>query len=103
MFKKIVDLFPEELVLKHQRPSWLGRQHFDIFLPFKNIAIEYQGDPHLRPVPYFGGEEGFNNTLERDKRKKKLCELNNCKLIEVFPNYDINFVEKQIKEAINTE
>ena len=103
LFKKIVDLFPEELVLKHQRPGWLGRQHFDIFLPFKNIAIEYQGDPHLRPVPYFGGEEGFNNTLERDKRKKKLCELNNCKLIEVFPNYDINFVEKQIKEAINTE
>ena len=46
----------------------------DFYLPDYNIAIECQGGQHFRPIELFGGKETFNNTLERDKIKKNLCE-----------------------------
>ena len=100
LFKKITDLFPDELVCRHGRPSWLQPQHLDIYFSSKNIAIEYQGIQHHEPVEYFGGEEGFKETQKRDKKKKRLCELNNCKLIYANPDYDIKDIENQIKDAL---
>lgn len=61
--------------------NWLGKQHLDFYIPEKRIAIECQGIQHFEPVDFFGGKEGFINRLERDKRKKKLCEENNVSLL----------------------
>ena len=75
----------------HQkRFDWLGRQSLDFYLPEYNVGIECQGGQHFFPVKYFGGEDGFKQTLERDKRKKKLCEENGVKLLYFgnIPNYD---------------
>lgn len=63
------------------RPAWLGNQRFDIYLPDYNIAIEYQGIQHFKPIDYFGGEQGFLNTQKRDERKLNLSLLNNCILL----------------------
>lgn len=61
--------------------DWLGALSLDFYLPDYNIAIECQGLQH-----YYKEKirwEGFdlNTIVERDKRKKSLCENNNVKLI----------------------
>lgn len=68
--------------------DWLGRQSLDFYLPDYNIAIECQGSQHFEPNEFFGGEKSFNEQVERDKRKKNLCEQHNLSLIYV--NFDEN-------------
>jgi hypothetical protein len=62
-----------------------------------NIAIEYNGKQHYEPVLYFGGQEGFLNTIKRDKAKKKKCKENKCHLIEVKYDEDLETFTKHLK------
>lgn len=73
-----------------KRFSWLGKQSLDFYLPDYNVGIECQGKQHFFPVDYFGGDKEFKNTLERDKRKKVLCEKHDVKLLYFgnVPNYN---------------
>lgn len=73
-----------------KRFNWLGKQSLDFYLPDYNVGIECQGGQHFEPADYFGGEDGFKQTLERDKRKKALCEKHGIKLLYYgsVPNYD---------------
>ena len=83
--QKIVELL-NELKISYVREhtfKWLGKQRLDFYLPDYNIAIEYQGEQHFHPVKYFGGEKRFNDRLERDSRKKILCDKNGVKIIYV--------------------
>lgn len=75
------DSFPHETIIHHARPSWLGRQHLDILLPERNVAIEYQGEQHFVPIDFFGGWDGLYDTQRRDKRKLELCSQNGIKLV----------------------
>ena len=70
--------------------KWMGRQSLDFYLPDYNVGIECQGGQHFFPVERFGGDEMFKKILERDKRKKALCEKNGVKLLYFgnTPNYD---------------
>ena len=70
--------------------SWLGRQSLDFYLPDYKVGIECQGGQHFFPVERFGGEDGFKQTLERDKKKKALCDKHGVKLLYFgnVPNYD---------------
>lgn len=101
LFYKLADRFKELEVLHHGKPKWIGRQHFDIYFPELNIAIEYQGQQHYQPIDYFGGEEAFKKNQERDENKRKLCMENNCILIYVEENYVFEelvlFIEKSIE------
>lgn len=97
LYQKIKEKFPNQIVVQHGKPKWLGLQHFDIYFPKLNIAIEYQGIQHQKPINFFGGEQAFIKNQERDSRKKKLCKANNCSLFYVFPEDDMDeFVEKLI-------
>lgn len=101
LYYKIKKTFKEYTVVHHGKPEWLGLQHFDIFIPELNIAIEYQGTQHQKPVEYFGGEAAFKKGQERDERKKQLCEENNCSLFYVYPDDDIeNFIRVLKKQII---
>ena len=53
LYYEIKKAFPKLEVKHHGKPNWLGRQHFDIYFPDLNIAIEYQGIQHQKPVEYF--------------------------------------------------
>jgi len=66
----------------------------DFYLPELNIIIEYCGKQHYEVIEYFGGVEGFNKTLSRDKAKKKYCVENNIGFIE------IPYFTKDIKKEI---
>jgi len=93
--------FPDEIVVTQGSPPWLGRQRFDVYLPKRKIAIEYQGIQHFEPVDFFGGEEGFKNTQERDAQKRRKCKENGCALIEVLPNYNEGKLVKEIQDFIS--
>lgn len=89
-------------VKQHASPKWLGRQHLDVYIPMYNIGLEYQGAQHYRPVEFFGGEEAFEKTKERDRIKKEKCEANNCHLIYVDEGYNLDELVQSIKEIIKS-
>ncbi len=96
LFKQIQSAFKNHRVKKHASPRFLGRQHYDVYLPELKIALEYQGEQHFRPIPFFGGEAGFIETQKRDRRKRKLSEDNGIYQINVLPGYDIAKVLEKI-------
>ncbi len=92
--------FPLE-VLDHQvRPGWLAPQSLDIAIRGRNIAIEYQGVQHSRPVELFGGPPAFEKQQERDAMKRWLCVEHGMTLIEVHPDYRLEGVIQAIREAL---
>lgn len=101
LFYKIKKIYSELDVYQHGRPSFLGRQHYDIWIPSLKVAIEYQGTQHDRPVDFFGGIEAFNANKKRDERKRNKSNANNVLLIEVRPNYDIKDVINKIDKRIS--
>ena len=98
LYQKIKEKFPNQIIVQHGKPKWLGLQHFDVYFPELNIAVEYQGIQHQKPIDFFGGEQAFIKNQERENRKKKLCIENNCNLFYVIPEDNMDkFVEKLIE------
>lgn len=100
LYYKIKSAFPNIEVIQHGRPTWLGRQHLDVWIPMLNIAIEYQGQQHDKPIEFFGGVEAFEKGLKRDKLKKKKCLENKVNLIEVREGYDLDKIIEEIEKDI---
>jgi hypothetical protein len=88
----------------------LSRQSLDFYLPDYNIAIECQGEQHFKSIEWFGGEEAFKKTIERDGRKFKKCEENNVEVLyytkskkDIIPDEYYNtifFNKKQLLDKI---
>ena len=102
VYKLIKKMYKEYNVIYQHRPFFLhtekgGQMSYDIFISGLNIAIEYQGKQHFEPVDFFGGEEGYKKTFERDKLKRKLSEENGVKLIY------INYWEDVTMELIRSK
>jgi len=98
LFYLIKERFFGHRVIQHGKPRWLGKQHLDIYLPEFNIGIEYQGEQHTISVEIFGGSEGLKNNIQRDLKKKKLCQENGLKLYEVYPDDDFTRFVDMISE-----
>ena len=104
LYNKLKETFPEEEILFEFSPKWLGQQHFDIYFPKYNIAIEYDGQQHFIPIEKFGGELKFKDIIRWDKLKEQKCLENKCVLIRIKFNYKksdfnklINIINKNIK------
>jgi len=97
LFYKIKEEFRNYRVIHSSKPIWLGKQHLDIYIEELNIGIEYQGKQHFEAVDFFGGEESFIKNIERDLRKKQLCEENGCLLIYALENYYIEEIFEIIR------
>lgn len=100
LFYKLKSAFSNLRVIHHGKPKWLGRQHFDIWFPEQNIAVEYQGAQHDQPIEFFGGDQAFKANTERDQLKKEKCRINDCFLIEVRPGYDIKKIISKIEKHL---
>ena len=71
------------------RPQWLkngkGQQSLDFYIPKYHIAIECQGEQHFTPTT-FGSkdktpEKCLDEIKERDRRKLKICNEHNIKIL----------------------
>ena len=100
LYYEIKNHFSTLEVLQHFSPEFLGRQHFDVYLPSLKIALEYQGLQHDRPVEFFGGLEAFEKTKQRDRRKKNLCDKYGVRLIYVREGYNLCEVILKINEYL---
>ncbi len=105
LLKIVREIFPDIKVIPQASPDWLGLQQFDIFIPEMQLAIEYQGRQHYEPVDFFGGEEGFLRTQERDKKKARLCSENGIQLVYFRFNEELGreVVLSRIKKAMPPE
>lgn len=77
----------------NKRYDYLDTLQLDFLIKNKNIAIECQGEQHFMPVKHFGGDSHYQITLERDNRKRKLCEENGIKLL-YYSNLHIDYPYK---------
>ena len=93
----IQNIFPDSI--RQYRAKWLGKYIIDIFIPSKNIAIEYQGEQHYKPVKRFGGEKKLIQQMLRDDFVRQKCKQNGITLIE-WPYYD-KVTEGTVKIVIN--
>jgi hypothetical protein len=98
LYYQLKDAFSDHQVLQHARPSWLGRQHLDIFFPELSVAVEFQGEQHDGPIEFFGGQKAFEENQRRDKRKRTACKCNGVALLEVRKGYDIDQLVVEIGE-----
>ena len=69
---------------------------FDFYLYDYNILIEYDGEQHIRPIDFFGGEDEFAKIVLHDNIKNTYCEQHHITLVR-FPH---TFTKKQIKEKL---
>ena len=102
LYNKIKEGFPSLSIIQHGRPDFLELQHYDIWIPKIKVAIEYQGEQHLKPVEIFGGEKAFEKQVERDERKKNISIDNGVTLIYAYKGYGIDEIKNKIKEKIQT-
>lgn len=96
LFRKLESKFSVTTVIQHGHPIWLGRQHFDIWFPHWKIAVEYHGRQHFEAVEFFGGQESFEQTVERDLRKIEVAKNNGVHLIVVTEGYDLDSLIQEI-------
>ena len=76
IIKEKYDMYTVE---ENYKPSWLGRQEIDIYIIELNIGIEFNGN-------YWHDYDIYPIVKERDERKNKLCQENDCILITVWEN-----------------
>ena len=80
--------------------------YIDFFVPLFNIAIEYNGEQHYKPVRPFGGTLSFKRQQERDNALRQYCIEHEITLIEI-PYWDYDNIEtilnKELKKHKNIE
>ena len=96
LYYEVKAALPKTDVIQHYRPDWLGRQHLDIAIPTMRAAVEFQGAQHDQPVAFFGGEEAFARSLERDKRKLNKCRRQGWRLIYAREGYCLSTLIAEI-------
>ena len=102
MLECIKKVFKNKKVIHQYRPYFLhyknGQLSYDVFVCGKDIAFEYQGEQHFKPIEIFGGEENFAKQQERDALKKELSQKNGITLIYI--NYWEDITTNLIKEKL---
>ena len=76
--------------------DWLDNLQLDFYIPKYNVAIECQGKQHFIKESGWrkdNKEEEFNKLVERDNKKRKLCEEHGIKLL-YYSNLRIEYPYK---------
>jgi very-short-patch-repair endonuclease len=95
--KEIFKILTEKGLIFETQKSFEGcvyknRLRFDFYIPSLNICIEYDGEQHFKPIPYYGGQENFELIKKKDNIKTKFCKDNGIQLIRI--RFDDNILDK---------
>lgn len=96
-------LYPRQVV-RQSNLTFLGKLRADFAVPTLNLAFEYDGEHHFRPVRYGGmslerAKKCFIKQQERDRQKEQLCKKNGYRLIHIA--YYENLYIENIKQKIH--
>lgn len=111
LFKVLKKIFPNEKIQYNNRhpdirnPKTNYPLELDCFIESKMIAFEYQGEQHYNEVKRFFHKskvkgKSFDDSIYRDKIKKKRCKELGINLIEINSN-NWDFSEKGLRKIIN--
>ena len=95
----IRELFPFETICEEVTLPGVGKTklYADFYLPGKRMMIEADGRQHTEFVPHFHKNKAeFLKAVKRDKDKKKWCELNDIKLINLDYNESIDLWKEKL-------
>ena len=105
IFETLKSNFPDTTFIWEYKSEWLGNQRIDIFVPEYNIAIEYNGIQHYKPVDVFGGEEQLKIQIEQDSLKLEKCKQNNIELLIIRYDHQKEYlmlIKNKLKNCIKT-
>lgn len=94
LFDLLVNTFPNLEIIANDRKTLDGLE-IDIFIPKLQLAIEWNGIVHFKPI---FGEEKLLAVQEKDRQKLQLANEKNIRLI-VIPDYRSNY--SLVKEAFS--
>ena len=99
--KDILDAF--EIKYIYNKNIW-GDSHLrpDFYLEDYNLVIEYDGIQHFEPIEYFGGEERFKMTQQKDIEKNDYCKVNNIDMLRI-PYWEYENIETILKRKLGLE
>ena len=104
--ERVVEQCLQQLGVEYETQKefgWLkykAKQRLDFYLPEYKIAIECQGEQHLKPVEIFGGEDGWKLTKARDNHKLAQCARHGIKMAYIY--YDDKNIPESIQKIINS-
>lgn len=79
---------------------------FDFYIPKLNMAIEYDGEQHFRPIGWYTYDiASFTSMQTRDSIKNNYCKEHGIRLLRIpYTDYDNidNILNKQIKEDVQS-
>lgn len=99
--KKLLKKHWQGHVVFEEFPVMGTRLTLDFYNASLRIAVEVDGDQHIRYNKHFHSKSRLNfiKQLERDNNKEKFCDLNNIRLIRIYESDDIQ-TPKQLKNFI---
>jgi hypothetical protein len=97
---KILTKHNFDFVREYIVPKTIYRFRYDFYIPSLNLLIEFHGEQHYRPVEYFGGAEGLENTKLRDAMKKTLANVCGYGFFEIGYSYLENLSEEEFEKRI---
>lgn len=80
-------------------PESIRKFRYDFYLPTLRILIEFHGEQHYRPVDHFGGQQGHETLVKRDKIKEKYAKSVRHTLV-VFNYKHLSLSYKEFKELL---
>lgn len=105
LYNLVKEIFPNKKVeweFKHDkiRSKYNRKLELDIFIEEFNLAFEFNGMQHDKPILYFCSRDGFKRIQENDKIKRESCNKLGIKLISVPYRWkkDKNDLIKMLKE-----
>ena len=88
-------------IVYEEFPVFGTRLTLDIYDATTKTAYEVQGEQHSKMIPYFHKDrEAYLSQIIRDDTKRIWCELNQIKLVEVYP-YDLKNLSKEFFKEQN--
>jgi len=89
--KRFIVKYWSDNVVFEEFPIVGTRLTLDFYNANKRVAIEVQGKQHTQYVEFFHQDRiNYLHQLKRDQKKERFCEMNNIKLVTIFPNDIIN-------------
>ncbi len=79
------------------------RLTLDFYNHYLSVAIEVQGNQHIKHIPFFHGKSKlpFVDQLNRDRQKRDFCEANGIILIQIFEKDAPKLSPKFLQELID--
>lgn len=98
--KDFLSQFWSKDVVYSEFPVFGSKMTIDLFNATRMIGIEVQGEHHGQYIQFFSkSRAGYLSQIKRDVSKQKWCEINEIKLLEIYPedlkNLSHDFFVKQ--------